>query len=850
MKKLLITIFLIFSILSTFYIKIKYYGVSIDNFRFNSYYVEELFIKWEEKVIIKAHTFQIGPVIQENKNFDIKETINYIFEVLSYFDLIEIENLIINGVSHKISYNKEKFYLDNDFINITAIPKINNHIITLDIHTLFFKQYDILTLGMLQVDLDNEMMNYFGDFSYGDIIGELSFNATKEYLDFFIDTKGLKDIKFIKSFIDLDDTIELWMYDSVFGEYQLGYLKGRIDLKNQQLLTNTLEGKASVKNAKIRFHKNLDFVETQNIEVLYQNDILSFNLEKPLYKNISIDGSFVEISDMLGDNPTLLVNLSTNYILEENILNILKAYDIEIPVLQKSGTTDAIVMLKIDLNNGKLTSSGQFDIINSFVNIGELEFYTSKAKVILEDTIIKVNDFEASIDNFLQINGNLTINTKTKIIEGFGNINKFLLNQENTSLLKIENKDTQFSYDFQNDKLTLDGLKLTLQKLSDKSYHINIADIVLLKPYIQNIDLSNIKQGGLFIHFITSENIHFKTNLTLFESLLYKNDEMVLDYQLNGSYVNKLLTMQNENSDFIFTINHNDINITLDSYDIMYKNNNEDSKEDSNKYNIYIKSTNGNLHLSNRKILSEGFEVSIKNGITKFTNKYLNTNLEVIKTKQNTTIRSSNLNDTFINTFLNKNIIKDGTIYVNLISNENNNDIFSGEIYLKDTNLQNVKFLNTLLTFVETSPAIINPLLAIPSAYRAIKDGAIHDAYMVKNGILKITYDTDNEFLNIYEGYLEGSRSDLSGSIAIDTKHNTIDGNVNVVILKDYTNIVQNIPVVGYIFLGEDKNVIVSTKISGSLDHPQVETFATKDATKGGVNILKRILTSPLKIFE
>lgn len=121
---------------------------------------------------------------------------------------------------------------------------------------------------------------------------------------------------------------------------------------------------------------------------------------------------------------------------------------------------------------------------------------------------------------------------------------------------------------------------------------------------------------------------------------------------------------------------------------------------------------------------------------------------------------------------------------------------------------------------------------------------------MVKHGMINLTYDTQNEHLNAYESYLQGSRSDLVGNIFIDKKQQTIDGNISVVILKDYTSVVKYIPVVGYILLGDDKSVAISTKVSGNLDDPKVETFATSDAIKGTGNILKRIITSPFKLFE
>jgi uncharacterized protein YneF (UPF0154 family) len=65
MKKLLIAIFLIFFMMGAFFVQVKYFGVSIDNFRFNSYYVEKLYIKLDEKLIVQAQKIEIPQQISK-----------------------------------------------------------------------------------------------------------------------------------------------------------------------------------------------------------------------------------------------------------------------------------------------------------------------------------------------------------------------------------------------------------------------------------------------------------------------------------------------------------------------------------------------------------------------------------------------------------------------------------------------------------------------------------------------------------------------------------------------------------------------------------------------------------------
>jgi hypothetical protein len=850
MKKLLIAIFLIFFMMGAFFVQVKYFGVSIDNFRFNSYYVEKLYIKLDEKLIVQAQKIEIPQQISKETtpSFDIKQTVHYIFEVLKYFDRIEVGSLSIGEEIFSISYNKEVLYFDNNAINLSAKATLDGNLVQLDLNSLFFKEYDALSVGTLKIDLKKEELSYIGNFSYQDFIGEMKFSANKEYVDFFLNTSKFENIKFVKNFVTLHPIIEKWMYDSVFGEYKLEFLKGRIDLATSKLLVDTLEGSASVQNAKIRFHDDLDFVNTDAVNVFYKDQKLSFKLVNPIYKNISINGSFVEISDMLGEVPYIVINIKTNHMLEQNILNILKAYKIDIPIVQKSGNTEASVMIKVYLKTGEVEANGEFEVKNSLVSVEQLDFFAKKGLVILKNYIVEIKNLEASMDDFLDISGNMSIDTSKKMIYGNGIIDKFIIKNENDEFLHIKNHNSKFSYDMKEKTLNLDDLSFAL-KQKDGFLDITLNDLLILKPYLNGIDLSNLYHGVLMLKMYNPKDIEFNTNITFNESILSKNDQRVTNFIFDGTYKNNILAMKNYNDSIVFKMEKNKVDLDLDGYDVFYIKD-ENESDSKSALNINVKSKNGNIFYNTTQILSDGFVLNKTNNSVQFESKYLDSSLKIVQDNVQTTLQGDNLNDEFVNTFLGKKIIEGGIVNINLHTSHSDKTIFQGEITLSDTNLKNIAFLNNLLTFIETSPAIINPLLAIPSAYRAIQDGIGYDGYMVKNGILNVTYDTDADVLNIYEGYLKGSRSDLAGSIQIDRKNKLVDGNVNVIILKDYTSVVKYIPVVGYILLGDDKSVAISTKISGDMDDPKVETFATSDAIKGTGNILKRIITAPFKIFE
>ena len=71
---------------------------------------------------------------------------------------------------------------------------------------------------------------------------------------FYLSSEPFKSLKFLKKYLQLDEVAEAWMYDNVQGDIKLQEFYGEYDLKNNQVLENTLQGKAQIKDGKIRFN--------------------------------------------------------------------------------------------------------------------------------------------------------------------------------------------------------------------------------------------------------------------------------------------------------------------------------------------------------------------------------------------------------------------------------------------------------------------------------------------------------------------------------------------------------------------------------------------------------------------
>ena len=211
-------------------------------------------------------------------------------------------------------------------------------------------------------------------------------------------------------------------------------------------------------------------------------------------------------------------------------------------------------------------------------------------------------------------------------------------------------------------------------------------------------------------------------------------------------------------------------------------------------------------------------------------------------------IFSNEINDEFVNAIFDKKIFEGGNIL--LLANGDINNL-EGKMIIKDSNIDDLAILNNLLIFIHTSPALINPFLAIPSVVgMATNSGFNLTAYKIINGSIEFNYSKEKELLDIKKLVTVGNGIDFDGKGKVNLNDMTITSDINLIFLKDYSKIVGAIPVVNFVLLGDNNRVETQVNVFGDLDNPKISTNLTKDAFSVPMNIVKRILTSPSALLD
>ena len=889
---------------------------------------------------------------------ELKNSIELLPKVLNFFQKIKINKLKINDNEFEIILDDEILYLDNKYINIASkIDTISNQVV-FELYSLYLKDLNFLFDGKVKIDYFNEKIDYYGNFYYENLQSNINVEMTKKIAKFYLVSEPFKSLKFLKNFLHLPNIAESWMYDNVKGDIKIEELYAEYDLINNHIIENSIQGKAQIKDAKIRFHKDVDAVNTKSLDIFFKDNRLHFNLMEPMFKDKKLDGSFVLINNLTSEkNGQVDVFLKTNSKLDKDILDILKAYNITLPIIQKNGNTQASLLMKFPYDTTKnMSTYGEFFLNDAKVAINNFEFESKNAEVILDDSIIKIKNSDFKYKDMINATLNLNLDIKTLKSYGDANIKSFLIKEENKeSLVEIKDKNTAIDLNFNNEvSILLKDLGTNI-KISDLIY-VNIDDLSKIYPYSKLLKDNSIKEGNIALQIKDEKNINFEAFIKGLNLPLQKNDTNIDSLEINGKIEDGKTKISSKDEDIKIEIDDK-LNIYLKNLDVILENNriettnlkqeviislfNSKLKMDTDIYylenakifiknsgidfeadvkdlNLPIKKNNNKieklslvgtlknhitsietknkdlilqltedsvflyaedyaLHYSStdskkienikykkidikgknliifydevNKLLADEFVLRIRNDSKFVSLDYKQTSVTFRESKdKKIDIFSNNVSDEFINALIGKHIFDGGNLmfYASGYMNDLN-----GKFIIENSNVEGVTILNNLLLFIQTSPALINPLLAIPAVVGlATNSGFNLLAYNIVDGTIEFNYNKDKELLDIKKLITIGNGIDFDGRGTVDLKNNIIDSNIKLIFFKDYSKLVGMVPVINYVLLGDNNRVETEVNLNGSLSDSDISTNLTKDTISVPMNIGKRILSFPSILFD
>ncbi|MDU7070703.1 AsmA-like C-terminal domain-containing protein [Campylobacter ureolyticus] len=843
--KITLTIVVILAIiLSVFFVILKN-GINIGNIDRDNIHIERLYIKFDKKLIINAKNLKIKKNLNKNdekKEFsalDLDKIFSYIVYLNRFFEEINLENVEIGKNNITALFKDNIFYFDTEFlkIDIEIIPKENSYDIA--ISELSFKDFDLVIAGSGYINLINKLYSFDGFFLTHEINGKLDFSIKNGLLKYEIKSATATSIK---NFMDelgfktgMDQHLKEWIYGKVIAKYyDIKYLNGMIDIVNLDYKLNKMNGFAKAYDLNVTFNEKLPSAVVKSADIALENGNLYFDLFEPTYQNKDLNGSKVDILNIMDGTTKIIVDIKTDSLVDNEVLNLLKAYNINLPILQQNGNSKTEVLLYIQAHTHKIDVLANSVLKNSDILISGAKFNMQNLEVLIKNSKI---DLEAlNISNkelFKASNLKGKIDAKVSKANLTANFEEVFIND----IFKRKNFSSDLKLDFSKPTVLLEIPKLNTKIKFDKTNEIEVSNLKDLIQYSKILTDLGFKNGNLVVN--TKDFKDYKINIkdTIFDLPLYKkdgskydSDEIYINYKNGEIYANtNYLNFKQSKKDMYLDINGLDFELKYDK--------NTSSQTNFPKINISGKNSDIILKDINKTLNLSSFNGNLDNKNIKFdANLIPQGNLTLQITPQILSATGLNLNSQSLNNFLKSKSFEGGEFNIKVFGKSI--DEFRGEILMNDTYLTDLVLYQRLLSFLDSIPSLLK--LKTPDFN--------NKGFNVKKG--KVLFIKKGDIIYVQAMDFKGSTADMGGVGTINLKTKEIDLDIEVKYLKDASSIIASIPLVNQIILGKDRSISTVVKIRGTLDSPTYSNKALQDALLSPLNIIKNTLELPFTLFE
>lgn len=876
---LLILLFTFFLLIGGLFVAL-YRGISIQEFQIANFNFKGLYLKLDNKFILTLNQLKITqPSSTNTENFSIQDAIKWFHRSLvgmSYFKLLEIRNIILpDNQQASILYDGKRYELL--FPSVVASFELEQTYtkIKLSIQKLLFSKLQINAMGKLEFLLDKNQINF-----------ALIANSIRPQMspEEKLVIKGSSDLSIlhlsafstlIHSLTPFEEEIKkipalhTWlMQKASFKNIRIKNLFFSAPLNENFLprLLKSLYAELILEEVSLKLQPNIPSITTPTLKVQFKDKNLGFYLTHPLYDDISLEGSYVELKHFDKNLTTEVHIKSQDAILDHRLHTLLRAYNIDFDITQTSSKmqTDLTLSFQSTPEELNVSAKGKFQAKDADFNFFGFPLATPTLNVMLDinpsESHIFVNDSKIAT-NQPDFTGliNCDIDLNEKKAKGKINLDFLKIHTQNSTsplgqILALERSLTpqiDFSVDFfSTPKVSLPDFdtQITL----GESTGILITDLAKITPYSNLLQYFGISKGEVALQTKDFQTFFIQAQLSnlkypIFDKKWQPINEVNMTSKITPTkiYISSLdESMVFNFQDDLLQITFKNKNFNLDSIassqipllSQISQNGSPDQaplqesaqKKLENNFHLYMVAKDSEVEFKNLKIPTDEIIINMKNGGIKvdFTHKNGVANIDfydgLIK------FNADNFGGKFINTIAQKTIMEGGLFSAKGIYK---NKTVRGEVQMQNTIFKNFATLQNVLALIDTIPSLI--------VFK--KPGLGANGYEVSHG--RIIFDLNDEFLGLKKINLVGSSIDVEGSGIINLKTKELNIALSISTIKALSEVLSKIPIVGYLLLGKEGKISTGVVIKGTLDHPKSEVSVAEDILSAPFKIIQRIFT-------
>lgn len=872
-------------------------GFRIERISIANIKIDGLYLKLNKKLILKVKNIDLRNFKRESKDSkppkisNIVQLVRYAVSLSSFFEKLDLPLIQTKNEKYFIFFDGESFKVDIPYILADFSLNSEEGDIMLDIQTLKVKNEDLDIKGrILYVERGRifafDLVSYINNRTDNMISfqGETNF----KYLSVVLDSTRLESIDILAPYIKmLDDDVHKWMYERAeFSAITIkrAYLYTKTLDNINKVVNDNLYASGILENVNLDFDDNLKHITAPEVAVIFDKGSLSFlvqnaeyganveSLESKKDTNVAnpsvnpmnpktsnatkITKAAVELSGFLEPQTLLSIKLNLkDALLNSSVLEILKNYDIDIPVRQINGINSGRLTLNILLPTGKLetkaTAEGNIKVQNSLTNIAGIDTLIKDANIAINTDFVTINKAKVGISDILSGEVSLKIDTNKQKIDLNLNPSVFNIKSGDTDILHLNKVPLNATMDF-SQKFSAKIAPLDISVNTGENDNVIIsANLASLIPYAPILTLLDMKNGNIALMIPqNSDSITLNAKVDkLNYPIYYLNKNRVNSLQIEGIIKDNELDFIDKANKISLKINLNDgdidlnisdkfinINEILETNIPLFKQMREDSsdkKTNDSPTNLLIEGNNLAFGLFNYNIpFDESMLKLTKNGFVA-NGKNKNGIANIILDSGTISVEANNFSADFVNSVFEKDIMDGGTFGVFGIYREGR---FVGDISAFDTSVKEMATLQNILTFIDTIPSLV--VFKLP--------GFSASGYEVENAQVRVGIDSN--YLAIENININGSSVDITGNGVMDLKTQDLNVRLELSTIKSLSSLLNKIPIIGFLLLGEDGKITTDLTIKGTLQSPQTEISLLEDAAKAPINILKRIF-SPFQIL-
>ncbi len=372
--------------------------------------IEKLYIKWDKKLFVTAHTVRLKPRADASPPSDFSSLHDAFVTVASHLDdrwlgSLRIERLVAGDANLSVDYAPSKggsitYRSPLNAVDVMLAPPLKRRI-----HMAFSAKstsFDANISGQGELQLDTGRVFAGGHIDIArEITLRYAIQALEKRLDITLSsTKPFKRIAPAVAPFHLDKDVAQWIVSRArTGLLSLHMLKTSIPYDNPSLGFANLYAHLTVTGARYDFAPRQGVFEpakAPKVELFFDDKKLFIVPLEATFYGQSGGGTWLDI-DFAPREPVLDLFIDTEARFTPELRRLVKAYGIELPFLQRSGLTLARLNLHIVLPTSDVSDSGRFYIHDSTVDYEGLALDINDTFFTLEGTRISLRRMHASL---------------------------------------------------------------------------------------------------------------------------------------------------------------------------------------------------------------------------------------------------------------------------------------------------------------------------------------------------------------------------------------------------------------------------------------------------------------------